>query len=78
MVNQEETETDGQQTSLAESRMVRPSGLDGLPTTEREGFALVQKNSNFETRSVVSPHANATVYALRGTSFTPIKFIDPS
>ena len=32
-------------------------------------FALVQKNLYFETRSVVSPHANATVYALRGTKF---------
>jgi hypothetical protein len=30
-------------------------------------FALGQKNSNFETHSVVSPHAHATVYALRGT-----------
>jgi hypothetical protein len=32
-------------------------------------FALVQKYLYFETRSVVSPHANATVYALRGTKF---------
>jgi hypothetical protein len=51
-------QTDCQQTSLAESRTVRP-----------KGFALVQKNSNSETRSVVSPHANATIYALRGTKF---------
>jgi hypothetical protein len=32
-------------------------------------FLLVQKNLYFETWSVVSPHANATVYALRGTKF---------
>jgi hypothetical protein len=37
----------------------------GRSADHREkGFALVQKSSNFETRSVVSPHANATVYAL--------------
>jgi hypothetical protein len=32
-------------------------------------FVLVQKNLYFETRSDVSPDANATVYALRGTKF---------
>jgi hypothetical protein len=32
-------------------------------------IALVQKNLYFETQSVVSPHANANVYALRGTKF---------
>jgi hypothetical protein len=53
--------------------MVRPSGPDGPPTTEKKDFALVQNNSNFETRSVVSPHANATVYALRGTKFYTIQ-----
>ena len=48
-------------------------------TDHREkGFALVQKNSNFETRSVVSPDANGTVYALRGSKFYTNKFIDPS
>jgi hypothetical protein len=47
--------------------MVRPSGPDGLPTTEKIDFALVQKNPNFETRSAVSPHV--VVYALRGTKF---------
>jgi hypothetical protein len=36
-------------------------------------FALVQKNSNFETCSSVSPHAHATVYALRGTKFYTIQ-----
>jgi hypothetical protein len=30
-------------------------------------IALLQKTLYFEKRSVVSPHANATVYALRGT-----------
>ena len=66
-VHQRETETDGQQTSLAESQTVRPFGLDGPPITEKIDFALVQKNPNFETRSVVSPHV--VVYALRGTKF---------
>jgi hypothetical protein len=52
----------------------RPADLssrvtDGPSTTETEGFALVQKNSNFETRSTVIPHENAIVYALRGTKF---------
>jgi hypothetical protein len=63
------TEIDCQQTSPAESRTVRPSGPDDPPTTEKKDFALDQKNLYFETRSAVSPHANATVYALRGTKF---------
>jgi hypothetical protein len=37
----------------------------GRSADHRENvFALVQKNLYFETRSVVSPHANATIYAL--------------
>jgi hypothetical protein len=32
-------------------------------------FVLFRKNFYFENQSVVSPHANATVYALRGTKF---------
>jgi hypothetical protein len=47
----------------------RVAGPDDLPTIETKGFALVQKNSNFETRSAVSPHANTTVYTLHGTKF---------
>jgi hypothetical protein len=58
-----ETETGRQQTSLAESRMVRPPGPDGPSTTELI-FCAFQKILYFEKRSVVSPHANATVYAL--------------
>jgi hypothetical protein len=48
---------------------------DGLAfwPKEKKYFALVQKNSNFETRSVVSPHANAIIYALRGTKFYTIQ-----
>jgi hypothetical protein len=41
-------------------------------------FARLQKTLYFEKLSVVSPHANATIYALRGTKFILIKFIDPS
>jgi hypothetical protein len=61
------------QTSLAESRMVHPSGPDGPPTTGKQVFALFQKNLNFEIRSAVSPHAHITVYALRGTKLYTIQ-----
>jgi hypothetical protein len=64
-----ETEIDCQQTSLAVSRMVPPVGSDSPLTTEKKGFPLVQKDLYFETRSAISPHANATVYALWGTKF---------
>jgi hypothetical protein len=77
MVRQRETEIDEKLTSIAELRTVPPSGPDGPPSTKKY-FALVQKNSNFETHSVVSPHAHVTVYALRALSYTPFKIIDPS
>jgi hypothetical protein len=73
MVRQGETETDGQQTSMAESRTVRPSGPDGPSTIEKKRFCASSKEFNFETRSVVSPPANATVYALRGIMFYNIQ-----
>jgi hypothetical protein len=63
-----EIETDRQQTSLAESQTVRPPGPDG-PWTRELIFLRFSKDLCFEKRSVVSPHANATVYALRGTKF---------
>jgi hypothetical protein len=52
----------------------RPADLsgrvaDGPPSIEKTDFALVQKNPNFETCSVVSPHAHGVVYTLRGTMF---------
>jgi hypothetical protein len=53
--------------------MVRPSGPDGPSSSEKERFVLIHKNFNFETRSVVSPHAHVTVYALRGTKFYTIQ-----
>jgi hypothetical protein len=40
---------------------------------EKKYFALIQKNSNFETRSAISPHAHVTVYALRGTKLYTIQ-----
>jgi hypothetical protein len=53
------------QTSLAESQTVhRP---------QKKVFALIQKNFNFETRSVVRRHAHVTVYALRGTKLYTIQ-----
>jgi hypothetical protein len=56
-------------TSLAESRMVWPSGQDGPSSSGKKVFALIQKNFNFETHIAVSPHAHVTVYALcDGTS----------
>jgi hypothetical protein len=65
------------QTSLAESQTVRPSGPDGPPSSGKQVFALTQKNFNFETRSVVSPHAHVTVYALRGTKLHTIQVYWP-
>jgi hypothetical protein len=61
------------QTSLAESRTVRPSGPDDPPSLEKKVFALIQKNFNFETFSALSPHAHVTVYALRGTKLYTIQ-----
>jgi hypothetical protein len=47
-----------------------PTFWPGRSAGHRENvFALVQKNLYFETRNAVSPHANATIYALRGTKF---------
>jgi hypothetical protein len=47
---------------------------DGPPSSEKKKyFALIQKNSNFETRSAISPHAHVTVYALRGTKLYTIQ-----
>jgi hypothetical protein len=41
---------------------------EGPPTTELK-FWLFQKILYFKKRSVVIPHANATIYALQGTKF---------
>jgi hypothetical protein len=63
-----ETETGRQQTSLPESRTVRPPGRT-VHRPQSCYFALLQKTSYFEKQSDVSPRANATIYALRGTKF---------
>jgi hypothetical protein len=65
-----ETETRRQQTSLAGRVVDGPVFWPRRSADHRDDiFVLVQKNLYFETRSVVSPYANATVYALRGTKF---------
>jgi hypothetical protein len=48
----------------------RSSLLPGRSTDHRvDIFTLFWKNLHFENQSDVSPHANATVYALRDTKF---------
>jgi hypothetical protein len=47
-----------------------PASWSGRSADHRvDIFALFQKILYFKKRSVASPHANATVYALRGTKF---------
>jgi hypothetical protein len=51
-----------------------PAFWPGRSADHREkDCVLVQQNSNFETCSVVSSHAHATVHALRGTKFYTIQ-----
>jgi hypothetical protein len=73
-----ETETGHQQTSLAESRTVRPPGPGGSPTIELIFLRFFKRICILKTEALLAIMQMQLFMLYEALSFTPIKFIDPS
>jgi hypothetical protein len=73
-----ETKTRCQQTSLTESRMIRSSGPDGLPTIEMIFLRLFKRIYILKPEVLLALMQMLLFILYKALSFTPNKFIDPS
>jgi hypothetical protein len=73
-----ETKTGHQQTSLAESRTVRPPGPYGSLTTELIFCAFFKRFCILKNEAMLALMQMQPFMLYEALSFTPIKFIDPS
>jgi hypothetical protein len=67
-----------QQTSLAESRTVRPPDPDGPPTIEFFILRFYKRLCILKTEALLDLMQMQQFMLYEALSFTPIKFIDPS
>jgi hypothetical protein len=72
-----ETETGRQQTSLAESRTVWPSGPDGPPFIEMIFLRSFKRICILKSEAMLALMQMLPFMLYEALSFTPIEFIDP-